>query len=198
MAASGTPLNHSEMPRRCPNRSRVDHNKVFVAHDACVFRHTLFTLCLFTMKLNAALFSTVMALLLASGAGAQTARAPGPKTGEQVYQSICFACHASGVAHAPKFGDRAAWTPLIAEGQAVLTGHAWVGVRAMPARGGSTDVSLEDFAKAVAYMARNAGGDWKDPDPAMMKKIASEANQRLGKSIKEQQAMQRYLQRWTQ
>ncbi|WP_300078271.1 c-type cytochrome [Giesbergeria sp.] len=53
--------------------------------------------------------------------------------GQQVYQSVCIACHDTGVAHAPKFGDRSAWEPLVAEGQSVLTGHAWVGVRAMPA-----------------------------------------------------------------
>ena len=150
-----------------------------------------------TMKLHILLFAAVSALASLPGAMAQTANPPAQKSGEQVYKSICFACHASGVANAPKFGDRAAWAPLIGEGQAMLTGHAWVGVRAMPARGGSTDLSLQDFAKAVAYMANSAGGDWKDPDAAMMKKIAKEADQRLAKSIKEQQAMQRDLQRWS-
>lgn len=38
------------------------------------------------------------------------------RTGEAVYQSICIACHATGVAHAPKLGDSQAWKPLIEEG----------------------------------------------------------------------------------
>lgn len=149
------------------------------------------------MKLPAFFLSVITPMLFAHGAAAQTAPAAGTRSGEQVYKSVCIACHAAGVVNAPKVGDRAAWAPLMAEGQPVLTAHAWVGVRAMPARGGSPDLSLPDFAKAVAYMASQSGGDWKDPDAAMMKKIAQEADRRLAKTIKEQQAMQRDLQRWT-
>ena len=114
-------------------------------------------------------------------------------SGEQVYRTVCVACHESGVANAPKLGDRAAWTPLIEEGQHVLTGHAWVGVRAMPPRGGSAELTLADFSRAVAYMARSAGANWKDPDSRLLLQIVREADKRLAKSIKEQQAMQREL-----
>lgn len=117
----------------------------------------------------------------------------GKKSGEQVYATVCVACHETGVAHAPKFGDRAAWVSLIGEGQPVLTGHAWVGVRAMPARGGSDKLSLTDFSRAVAYMARASGANWKDPDSKLLLEIAREADKRLVKSIKEQQLMQREL-----
>ncbi len=141
------------------------------------------------MKSRIALSFSLAALWM-QGALAQATESA---VGEQVYKAVCMACHDSGVAHAPKFGDAKDWAPLIAEGQSVLTGHAWVGVRAMPARGGSTELSLNDFAKAVAYMARNAGGDWKDPDPVTMKKIIREADKRLVKTIKEQQSMQREL-----
>ena len=145
------------------------------------------------MQPKLALYTAIAALFLAKSALAQTTTPPIQTVGERVYKAVCIACHDSGVAQAPKFGDQAAWAPLIAEGQGVLTGHAWVGVRAMPARGGSTELSLNDFAKAVAYMARNAGGDWKDPDPVTMKKIIREADKRLVKTIKEQQSMQREL-----
>jgi cytochrome c5 len=110
---------------------------------------------------------------LAFGAQAQTL-----KPGEQVYQETCSVCHAQGVANAPRFGDRKAWAPLIAEGQHVLTAHAWVGVRAMPAKGGREDLKLEEFARAAAYMARAAGGDWKDPDAKMLARIRSEEKKR--------------------
>ena len=97
----------------------------------------------------------------------------------KVYAEVCSTCHATGVANAPKFGDRAAWAPLIKEGQAVLTAHAWVGVRAMPAKGGRPDLSLEAFSGAVAHMARAAGGDWKEPDAAMLARIRAEETKRI-------------------
>ncbi len=101
------------------------------------------------------------------------------QSGEQVYKNVCFACHATKVEKAPQFGDRTAWAPLIKEGQHVLTAHAWVGVRNMPAKGGRPDLSLEEFARATAYMARAAGGNWKDPNAQMMKSIRSEEDKRI-------------------
>jgi len=125
----------------------------------------------FSRALQAALLG---GFWLAGGAAAQSA-----KTGEQVYKEVCMACHAAGVANAPKFGDRKAWAPLIAEGQAVLTAHAWVGVRGMPARGGNPALSLEEFSRAAAHMARAAGGGWKDPDPKMLAAIRAEEKKRM-------------------
>ena len=72
-----------------------------------------------------------------------------------------------------------AWAPLIKEGQAVLTAHAWVGVRGMPARGGNPTLSQEDFAKAVVYMANASGGKWKDPDAKLMAAIKAEEKKRI-------------------
>ncbi|MFA5353429.1 MAG: c-type cytochrome [Thermodesulfovibrionales bacterium] len=107
--------------------------------------------------------------------------ADGPRSGEDVYKEVCSACHGTGMAGAPKFGDKGVWAPLIAEGQHVVTAHAWGGVRGMPPRGGRPDLSLEEFARAAAYMARAAGGDWKDPDAAMLKLIRSEEKKRMEK-----------------
>jgi cytochrome c5 len=118
-----------------------------------------------------------------------------PKTGEQVYNQTCMACHASGVANAPKFKDVAAWKPLIAEGQHILSSHALVGVRAMPAKGGANELSVAEFSNAVAYMARNAGGDWKDVDAAMLGKIAKEGSKRLEVSMRQSAALKRELQK---
>lgn len=106
------------------------------------------------------------------------------KTGEQVYQSTCMQCHAQAVDNAPKFGDKKVWAPLIEEGQAILTSHAWVGVRKMPPKGGNPGLTQEEFARAVAYMARAAGGSWQDPDKAMLIKIREEEAARL-KEIKQ-------------
>jgi len=63
------------------------------------------------------------------------------------YQASCFACHGTGVAGAPKLGDKAAWKARIAAGTATLYKNAIVGKGGMPPRGGS---SLDDAAmKAV-------------------------------------------------
>ena len=114
-------------------------------------------------------------LLCAALAGATLAQA---KDGEQVYKETCSACHATKFDKAPQLGDRKAWGPLIREGQPMVTGHAWVGVRNMPPRGGNNDLTLEEFARAAAYMARAAGGKWSDHDAAMLAKIAAEAKRR--------------------
>ncbi|MDP2397776.1 MAG: c-type cytochrome [Burkholderiales bacterium] len=118
----------------------------------------------------------VLALLACGFGGIAQAQ---QKSGEQTYKDVCMVCHAAGVANAPKLGDAKAWAPLIKEGQAVLTAHAWVGVRGMPARGGSPNLSQEDFAKAVAYMANSAGGKWKDPDTKLMAAIQAEEKKRI-------------------
>ena len=57
------------------------------------------------------------------------------QSGENTYKQVCANCHATGVLNAPKFGDKAKWKSLIAEGQVELTGHAYFGVRGMPPKG---------------------------------------------------------------
>ena len=106
------------------------------------------------------------------------------KSGELVYTETCAACHATGLLKAPRFADKKAWGPLIKEPQADLTADGWVGVRDMPARGGKPDLALEEFARAVAYMARAAGAKWADPDAAMMKRIEAEEKKALAKKSK--------------
>lgn len=99
-------------------------------------------------------------------------------SGEQVYKDVCFACHADGKDKAPKLGDRTSWAPLIKEGQSKLTADGWIGVRAMPPRGGKADLSLEDFSRAAAYMGRAGGANWKDPDAAMLANIQKRVKSR--------------------
>ncbi len=115
------------------------------------------------------------------------------KTGETVYRSTCMACHDTGLLQAPKLGDVKAWKPLIEEGQDALSAHAFVGVRAMPAQGGDSSLSLEEFSRAVAWMARSAGGDWQDPNAAMMQKIRQEAVKRLDAEIIDKQKLKALL-----
>lgn len=105
--------------------------------------------------------------------------APALKSGQQVYRETCVVCHGPGLANAPRPGDRPVWGKLMAEGQAVLTAHGWVGVRAMPPKGGRNDLSLEEFARAVAWMARESGVNWQDPDARLLERIRVEEGKRI-------------------
>ena len=96
-------------------------------------------------------------------AGAGVAKAM--KSGEEVYKAVCMACHGTGAAGAPKFGDKAAWGKRIAEGQRKLVTDAIKGERAMPPRGGAADLSDIEVERAVVYMANAAGGNFKEPAP---------------------------------
>jgi len=125
-------------------------------------------------RIKLALTSAMIGAACMNSAGAQAL-----KSGEQVYKEVCAACHTAGVANAPKLGDRKVWEPLISEGQAVLTAHGWVGVRGMPAKGGKADLPLEEFARATAFMARAARGNWQDPDTKMMESIREEEKKRI-------------------
>ena len=80
--------------------------------------------------------------------------------GQQTYQQACFACHGTGVAGAPKIGDKAAWAPRIAQGNATLYEHALKGFKGntgvMPAKGGRVDLSDDVVKAAVDYMVANS------------------------------------------
>lgn len=75
------------------------------------------------------------------------------------------------MAGAPKAGEPGGWAALASEGQEAVTAHGWVGIRGMPPKGGRADLSLEEFARATAWMARSAGVDWPDPDEHMLEEI---------------------------
>ena len=94
--------------------------------------------------------------------------------GEKTYRQVCMVCHTSGVANSPKIGDKERWAPLIAEGQVIITAHGYVGVRAMPPKGGKPDLSIEDFSAAINYMVNQSGGNWKAPENPMMVAIKKE------------------------
>jgi cytochrome c5 len=79
-----------------------------------------------------------------------------PRDGAAVYNAVCMACHASGVAGAPKTGDKAAWAPRLATGNAALLKTATNGKGAMPARGGAADLSDAELKAAVEYMIGKA------------------------------------------
>jgi cytochrome c5 len=97
----------------------------------------------------------------ALNAGDTTSAAPAAVlTGEQVYNTTCIACHAAGVAGAPKFGDKGAWMPRLGQGLTVLHKHALEGFQgkagAMPPKGGRVDLADQSILNAVDYMVNAA------------------------------------------
>ncbi len=80
--------------------------------------------------------------------------------GKATYDSSCSACHAQGVAGAPKFGDKEAWAERIAQGADTMYKHAIEGFQGkagvMPPKGGFTNLSDDDVKAAVDYMVENA------------------------------------------
>jgi len=80
----------------------------------------------------------------------------GAADGKAVYEKTCAACHATGVAQAPKFGDKAAWAPRIEQGEAALVASVTQGKGAMPPKGGASALSDSELSAAVAYMVNAA------------------------------------------
>jgi cytochrome c5 len=84
------------------------------------------------------------------------------KAGEEVYKAQCLACHAAGLAGAPKFADVAAWSPRIKQGLETLVTSALKGKGAMGAQSGG-DFNDIEIARSVVYMANNAGAKFAEP-----------------------------------
>ena len=98
------------------------------------------------------------------------------RTGEQVYTGQCAACHAAGLAGAPKFGDAAAWAPRLGAGFDALLNSALKGKGAMAAQGGG-EFSDYEIARAVVYIANQGGGKLEEPKaPAAAASAASAPN----------------------
>lgn len=98
--------------------------------------------------------------VVAAAAPAAPAAAPAAgsaMSGEQVYNKTCVACHASGVAGAPKVGDKAAWEARIALGADALLNSSLKGKGAMPPKGGNTGLSDDEVKSAVTYMLEKTG-----------------------------------------
>jgi cytochrome c5 len=92
-----------------------------------------------------------------AAAAVATNAAPANKPdGAKVYSTVCMVCHAAGLAGAPKYGDKAAWKPRIAQGLPTLHEHALKGIRAMPPKGGNPALSDADVSAAVDYMVNHS------------------------------------------
>jgi c(7)-type cytochrome triheme protein len=81
------------------------------------------------------------------------------RSGKQVYDSTCSACHAAGILQAPKLGTRQDWVEREKQGFEVLLSHALKGFKNMPAKGGNPAIKDEEIENAIIYMLVTAGFD---------------------------------------
>jgi cytochrome c5 len=85
----------------------------------------------------------------ATPAGGELAR-----SGEDVYNTACMACHMTGAAGAPKLGDVAAWADRLAKGTDALyvSGINGLPGTGMIAKGGCMNCSDDEVKAAVDHM----------------------------------------------
>lgn len=121
---------------------------------------------------------TVRGLLLPFLAIALTASTAvaADRSGKEVVDTVCAACHASGKDGAPKIGDQAAWAQRAAKGLDKMTQNAITGVRNMPAHGGQAALTDLEMTRAVNYMV--SGGKAADA-----KKAVKPAKPRTGEQV---------------
>ncbi len=107
------------------------------------------------MRSGAMLLVSMMSLT-GCGGGAGSSDPTQPKAaGELTYQRYCFSCHASGISGAPPAGNAAAWSPRLAQGEALLLQHTVEGMPAagMPARGMCLQCTDQELLDAINFMA---------------------------------------------
>lgn len=78
-----------------------------------------------------------------------------PRSGEEVTQAVCAACHANDFQNAPQIGDEQGWSERAQKGLDTLVSHSVDGFGNMPAQGGSA--SEEEIREAILYMAEESG-----------------------------------------
>jgi len=122
-------------------------------------------------------------LVIAAPVAFLQARAQGgERSGKQVVEAVCGACHATGAKFAPKIGDKKAWSKRASQGLTSLTEHALKGIREMPAHGGNMKLTDLEIQRAITYMVNQSGGRWVEP--ASAKAMAA---QRTGEQVVEAQ-----------
>lgn len=85
------------------------------------------------------------------------------RSGQEVVDTVCAACHAQGVNGAPRIGDEKAWAARASQGLTTLSAHALKGIRDMPAHGGNMALSDIEVERAITQMVNLSGGHWVEP-----------------------------------
>ena len=108
-------------------------------------------------------FVAVAALIAWAEPPSAAAQQAAERSGKQVVDQVCAACHATGAKGAPKIGNKKAWSKLASRGLAGLTQSALQGIRQMPAHGGNAQLTDVEIQRAITYMVNRSGGHWTEP-----------------------------------
>ena len=120
---------------------------------------------------------------LTVGTGAsQSADGQQVRTGQQIFEATCQACHGatSAVPGAPKVTHNDDWAPRIAQGEETLFKHAIEGFTGkagmMPAKGGNASLTDEEVKRTVIYMANQSGANFAEDNKAQAEPAAQSAS----------------------
>jgi len=91
-----------------------------------------------------------------SSCGMAVVTSTGPRSGEDIYNSSCMACHGTGVPGSPQLGDAAQWSARVSKGMAVVYSNAINGLNAMPPKGTCMSCSDDEINASVDYMIENS------------------------------------------
>lgn len=122
----------------------------------------------------------VLAVLAALALSPAMSAADAPhvdRSGQQVVEKACAACHANGDSHAPQIGDEQAWAELAERGLTGLTASALKGIRNMPAHGGDMTLSDMEIERAITWMVNQSGGEWVEPADRLTPAVARKGEQ---------------------
>lgn len=87
-----------------------------------------------------------------AGASSAAAADTGPRSGADIYNASCVACHGAGVLGAPKLQNAADWAPRLEQGFDTVWQNALNGINAMPPMGTCGTCSDDDIKAAIEYM----------------------------------------------
>ena len=105
----------------------------------------------------------VIMALTVGGWPAESAAQQVERSGKEVVEASCVACHGSGANGAPRIGDQKAWAKRSAQGLTGLTASALKGIRQMPPHGGNPSLTDTEIERAITYMVNQSGGHWTEP-----------------------------------
>lgn len=104
--------------------------------------------------------AALCALFVVSVGSAEAKAAYNAAAGKAVYDANCTTCHKLGIMGAPKLGDKAAWAPRIAQGEAMLVSKSIKGFKGakgmMPPKGGNVKLTDLQVGNATAYMVQQS------------------------------------------
>ena len=100
--------------------------------------------------------NAVAPVAVAAAAAPVAAVTGGADPGKTTYEAVCAACHAGGIAGAPKTGDKGVWGSRIAQGNDVMYASAIKGKNLMPAKGGNSALADDAVKAAVDFMVAQA------------------------------------------